>query len=185
MAENPVSVQDVLGAAGEPPRFAWRGKEYKVGFPTQRVKARLEELIAGAETAAVQALRGVIPPTDFADQLARLGRQLRTREHRTRDGSLWQRYMVGEEAVTGFQLFLLALLREHQPDVTEDDLRAMLAEGGEFLLLAADRVVPGFFTWLEAELGAPKGTTAELAAKMAAELRRLGTRSTPPSSTTP
>lgn len=181
----PVSVQDVLGAAGEPPGFTWRGKQYKLGFPDGKAKARLEELICQAETAAVQALRAVVTPAEFAEHQRALGRMIRTREYRTRDGLVWHKYMLGEEAATGFQLYLLALLREFHPELTEDDVRNMLEEERDFVLFAADRVVPGFFTFLVAERALPAGLAGEATERFRRTLRQLvETRAAVPAATT-
>lgn len=180
-----VSIQDALGSAGECPRFEWRGKTYKVGFPDDRAKARLEELVAQAETAAVVSLKGAIPDDDYRTQLADLGRQLRAgvREQRTKAGKLWREYMFGRNREQGFVLYLLALVQGEHPEVTETTLTAMLEESGDLLLLAADRVVPGFFDFLAAQMGVPPEVLAPVKERMTAALHDLLAGRTPSGST--
>ena len=165
------SVQDVLGAAGEPPSFVWRGRRFKVGHPTPAVEARFEELIAEAEVQAVRSLRGLVPDDDYREEIRRLGRQTRDREYRTGKGSLWVRYTVGDQAAVGANLYLLALLREHHPDFSADDLRDALEEEQDFLLLAAERVIPGFFGWAGAKLKLPPGAVGTLVESVRARVR--------------
>lgn len=143
----------MLGTAGTCPQFLWRGKSYTVGFPDDAAKARLEELIIRAETAAVLALKPLIPAEEYSRKLDRLARQNRSREYRTRSGSLWIEYMVGENRAQGFVLYVLSLLQAHHPELTDADVIIMLEECREFLTMAVDRVVPDFFGWLAAELG--------------------------------
>lgn len=171
MADETVrSVQDVLGAAGAPPEFVWRGKSYKMGFLTQAAQARFEELIIGAESATVSALKGRIPPDDYRDRLADLGRNVDLREY-TAGGPLWQRYATGRDRDRGICLYLLALLREYQPELKETDVVAMLQEIPEFLHLVADRAVPGFFAYVAAGLKIPFATIEPMMLQAQSALR--------------
>lgn len=138
------SVQDVLGTAGEPAVFQWKGTDYKFGTLDQRAKARFEELVAQAETAAVRALRGVLPDAEYVEERRTLGRQISERQYKT-GGKLWAKYAGGEASDHGLILHVLSLLREHQPSVREEDVRAMFEEDGDFLLMAVNRAVPSFF----------------------------------------
>lgn len=167
------SVQDALGDAGACPRFEWRGKWYTLGFPTDAAKARLEELVIQAETAAVRSLKGLVPDDEYQRKIDRLGRLNRGREYRTRSGSLWREYMVGESRDQGFLLYVLSLLHAHHPELTDADVAEMLDECGEFVTLAADRVVPGFFDFLAAAKVLPPELAAAAKAGAAAALRRL------------
>lgn len=163
--QSPPSVQSTLGSSGAPASFEWRGKTWNVGHPDQASKARLEELIAQAETQAVQALKPATSPEEYRELLMDLGRQLRSREQRTRDGSLWLRYMAGPELGTGIVLWALSLIRGPHPEFTEADLRAAFDESGDLLTLAIDRVVPGFFDYLGTALSLPPETLAGLQAE--------------------
>lgn len=144
------SVQDVLGAAGEPPRVVADGVTYTVGFPTQRAKARLEELVAAAAVAAVADLKAALPADLFAEQWADVKELIRRREYRT-GGKLWAETVGG---AGGGVLFLLALLREHHADATEADARKLLATSREQVEAALLRVTPDFLRAVAADLGA-------------------------------
>lgn len=168
-----LSVQDVLGAAGEPPRVVADGKTYTVGFPTQRAKARLEELVAASAVAAVADLKAALPPAAYAEQWAEVKELIRRREYRT-GGSLWAEAMAGPG---GGVLFLLALLRECHPDATEADARRLLAAAPEQVEAALARVTPVFIRAVAADLGATRDQTE-------AALKRL-TPSAPTASSAP
>jgi hypothetical protein len=152
------SVQDVLGAAGTPPEFVWREKTYQLGFLTQAVKARYEQMVVSAERDAVKALERMLGAKEYADRVDAFGRKVRDREYRT-GGTLWHLYTFGTEQATGFVLFLAALFQEHHPEVTPAVVKEMLEDDPRFLLFAADQAVPGFF---EMAAGSLKG--ADLAA---------------------
>lgn len=167
---DPVSVQDVLGNAGEPPTFTWRGHTYKLGFFDAAVTARFEEFVIAAESESIRSLKGLVSDAEFNEAIARLGRLNRTREFKA-GGSLWRKYVVGEEAGTGFVLHLLAMLRTHHPKISESDVKAMFEEEYEFLMLAADRAAPDFFAHAAAVLRIDPAVMAGLVKKFQDQIR--------------
>lgn len=168
--KEPVSMSDALGNAADPPTFEWRGKAYNLGRLCPKVIARFEQLILAAETESVRALRAVLTAGEYADAVSRLGRQVRTRAFGT-GGELWTKYAAGEEAQTGFRLHVLALIREHHSEVTEDDVRAMLDEDADFVLMAADEAAPDFFAHVAAVLKLAPATMTPLIDRMRAAVR--------------
>jgi hypothetical protein len=157
----PLSVSDVLGAAGTFPAVRWRGREYPVSPPTLGTVARLEVLIAAAAGAEVDALQGTPLHARMSKALEAM---LVARAHRA-GGELWDRYMGGTD---GAVLYLLALLREKSPDMTEADARRMAAEESDQVRRALVLVTPDFLRLVGERAGASPD-------QVAAALRRLPT----------
>ena len=168
------SVQDCLGAAGEPPRVTHAGQEWVIGFPTQRTKARLEELIAAAAVTEVVALKGTLPADVYAEMWADVKEAVRSREHRV-GGRLWAGAMGSPH---GGVFYLLALLREHRPDATEAEAVRLAAAEPEQVSAALDRVTPLFLRAVATGAGATAAQTDALLARHLTPGRRPGT---PPS----
>ena len=158
------SVQTMLGAAGACPEIPLAGELWRVGHPTQRAKAVLEELAAAKAVAEVRALKGVVPADAYQEAFAETVAQVQAGAFRTW-GAGWQKIVLsGGNA----HLFLLSLLRENHPRATEDDARALAAGEPELVAAALARVVPGFFSLLLAGLPLTADQRAGVAAAMAA-----------------
>jgi len=142
VAEQPApGVGTVLGSAGPCPEIPFGGSLWRVGHPTQRAKAALEELAAAKAVAEVRSLKAALPPDAYAEAFRELTAGLSAGEFRTwRPG--WQRIVLGGGNES---LLLLALLRENHPHATEADALALAAGEPELVAAALARVVPPFF----------------------------------------
>ena len=136
----PASVGDVLGAAGEPATVRWRDRDYRVGPPTTGAITRAEMLVAKAAGSELDALRGQLPDAQFRKLDTALTAKLLARAHRA-GGELFNEVMGSPD---GQVLYLLALLREHHPDLNESDARGMMAEVPEQVERALILVTPDF-----------------------------------------
>lgn len=145
MADDvPAGIGDVLGAAGACPEVVSGATVWKVGHPTQKAKAALEELAASKAVANVRAMRDVLPAEDYAEMWDETRADLQAGAFKTWQKG-WKRVVMGGG---GEHLFLLALLREHHPKATEADALALAAEEPEQVAAALARVVPGFLSVL-------------------------------------
>jgi hypothetical protein len=134
----------MLGAAGACPEIDLKGNRWKIGHPTQRAKAVLEELAVAKAVAEIRRLKGILPPDAYAETFAELTSRIAAGDYRTWGGG-WQRVVL---APGNSHLFLLSLLREHHPQASEDDARALALGEPEQVGAALARVVPGFFSLL-------------------------------------
>lgn len=141
MADQAGGVGALLGDAGACPEIKWNGRAWKIGHPTQDAKTALEELVVSKAVAEVTALEGVLPPAAYAKLFDRLQDRIETGHYRT-FGAGWVKQTTSP---AGSVYFLLALLREKQPDATEGDAAGLAAAKGGEVQLALSRVVPGFF----------------------------------------
>ena len=157
----PPSVQNTLGAAGACPEIPLDGRVWRVGHPTQRAKAALEEFAASAAVNEVLSLKGVLPAAAYSELWAQTARDVQGRSFRTW-GPGWQRVVFDP---LNAHLFLWSLLRECHPDATEADAKRLMAAEPERVSLALARVVPDFFRLLLAGLSltADQQTQAEAA----------------------
>lgn len=146
-----MSVQNLLGDAGACPEISWNDKTWKVGHPTQRAKACLEELAAAKAVGEVVALKGAVPPAAYAEMFCDLMRGVKTGAYKT-FGPGWVEQTTGPG---GAVLFLLALLRERHPDAAEADALGLAADRGDEVQAALARVVPDFFDLLLASATIP------------------------------
>jgi hypothetical protein len=135
-----VSVGDVLGAAGSPAEVVWGGKTYKVGPPTDGAISRVEMLVAAQAGAEVDALKGVLPDSQHRELADDLKRKLMARSHRA-GGDLFTETLQSPD---GQVLYLLALLREYHPEMTERDARRMTADVPDQVERALILVTPDF-----------------------------------------
>ena len=158
------SIQDVLGAAGECPQVRHGDRVYKLGFPTQRAKARIEELVAAQAVREVLDLKPALPPAAYAELTDGVRADVAAKAHRT-GGPLWARVLNGPG---GQNIFLLAFFRENHPDVTADEVDALAAHHPEEVNAALLRVLPDFFEIVGAALKATPEQVAALKAQYAA-----------------
>jgi hypothetical protein len=158
------SVQTFLGAAGACPEIAFQGKTWKIGHPTQRAKAVLEELAVSKATSEIRALKGTLPADAYGELFSELTNRISSGDYRTW-GPGWQRIVFsGNNA----HLFLLSLLRECHKDATEAEARALALGEPEQVQAALVRVVPGFLSLLLD--GLPLSPEHRLAAEMAFQM---------------
>lgn len=139
-----MSIQNLLGDAGACPEISWNGKVWRIGHPTQRAKAVLEELVAAKAIGEVTALKTALPPETYAEVFQGVLDRVSGGEFRT-FGRGWVNLTTGG---TGAVLFLLSLLRERHPDATESDAIGLAADRGDEVQGALGRVIPSFFELL-------------------------------------
>lgn len=156
-SQQVAGVQQALGAAGACPEIIWQGKVWRLGHPTQRAKAVLEELGAAAALANVRHL-----PEDDPDRRA-VRKAVSTGSYRTFNPG-WQE-TVGSPGTQ--HLFVLALFRETHPEMTEEQLFGLMAECPDDLRLGLARVVPDFFRLLLADPRVPPRMRPALEAGLA------------------
>lgn len=149
-----------LGAAGPCPAIDYAGKSWAVGHPTQRAKAELELLVIDAAQRNIDQRKGRLSKDQYEAKCAALDLQVQGGHHRTW-GPLWRAVNAGPD---GTKLFLLSLLREHQPDATFADVDGMFRDAGRQTTRALAVVMPIFFSLLVTEM--PVGPE-ERAAKLA------------------
>jgi len=168
MGDTAPTVQQFLGDSGVCPEIPHAGRAWKIGHPTQRAKACLEELVAAQALAEVKALAGVLGPEDYAAELADVRSAIRAKQHRTW-GALWTAAVNGPEGPT---LFLLSLLRERHPEATADEAADLAAGCPDEVAAALDRVVPPFFGLLvAAKRELPPAERERLTAELVARFR--------------
>ncbi len=137
-------LQNILGDAGACPEITHKGKAWKLGHPTQRAKAALEELVTSAAVREVTAMKSYLPAGDYRELLAELQGAISAGSYRTW-GAGWQRVIGGTD---GSVMFLLSLLRERQPEAALADAWALATDCADEIGLGMVRVVPGFFALL-------------------------------------
>ena len=142
-AESP-SVTTMLGAAGACPEIRHDGKNWKIGHPTQRAKACLEQLAVASAFDEVEALEATLSPQRYQKAYRELLASVAAREYKTW-GPGWQRVVWGPMSA---QLFLLSLLRENHPDATEDDALTLAGAEPGRVSLALAQVIPSFLALL-------------------------------------
>jgi hypothetical protein len=135
-----MSLGDVLGSSGPCPEITVKGKTWKIGHPTQKAKAELENLAVRAAVSEVRSLKEVLPADAYKEAFAELTASISARDFRTW-GTGWQRIVWGPQSV---HLFLLSLLREHQSQATESDAIELATSAPEELAAALAQVVPSF-----------------------------------------
>lgn len=169
MSDSAPGVQQILGNSGACPEIPLDGKVWRIGHPTQRAKAVLEELAAGRAVAEVRALKGVLPPDAYSEMFTELTKSIAAGDFKTWHPG-WQRVTLGGG---NSHLFLLSLLRECHPSATEADALRLAREAGEEVTAAMARVIPGFFDLLLAGLGLTPDQQSETRAKIHEIVARL------------
>ena len=136
------------------------GKTWLIAHPTVGTVGRLEILVATAAGDELDALRAEgLPPAQVAAMNRELNSQLAARSHRA-GGDLHARVMAGPD---GTALYLLALLRDRQPDATLADARTLLADAPDETGRAVAAVTPVFTKLTGAKRGlSPSQIEAEL-----------------------
>jgi hypothetical protein len=138
------SITDVLGDAGPPVTVTDpAGKVWTVGFPTQRAKARYEQLVLDREKKIVLAQKAILPPDDYERRVDKLAEQVNERAFVT-GKPLWLKHAT---TPVGWLVWVQSLLAEHHPDVTFEQTRELLGTTADDVRLALGLVVPSFFAW--------------------------------------
>lgn len=166
------SVSTMLGSSGACPEIRLNGKVWKVGHPTGRAKACLEQLAVASAFAEVEALQGALPAPSYQKAYRELLASVAAREYKTW-GPGWQRVVWGEMSA---QLFLLSLLRENHPEATEEDALTVAAGAPEQVSLALVQLIPNFITLLLSER---KDVTQEQREKIMGVTRQMAERLSP------
>lgn len=130
-----------LGGKGSPcPTVQFWGRTWKIGWPTQEAKQCHEILVAQHAEAELESRRALYTPAKMAVKERALELQLNAGDHRVY-GSLWSATVDGPD---GMPLFLLSLLREHHPNATIEEARALWSSGSLSVRLAMAQVMPPF-----------------------------------------
>lgn len=161
-AQTPAGVVPILGEAGGCPEVEWAGRKWKIGHPVQKAKALLEIHLAAEAVAEVEALEDAIPPQTYKKAFDNTLNAVRGKQYRTW-GPGWTAAMEGAD---GNYLFLLSLLKVHQPDATVADARALLVNKPLATLAALELVAGDFFSELTADLPEPPAEQTARAAEM-------------------
>jgi hypothetical protein len=184
-----MSVAATTGTPDGCPDIRWRGRNWRVGRPTQDAKARLEKLVAAVSLEEVRRLKDVLSPAAYQEAFKAAMAALPS----------YHTWQAGWQAVVfdsaNAHLFLWSLLQEFHPQVSEAEVRGMLAEVSEEVEAALAQVIPDFFQMLVDDLVArmaaairqatpeDAGRVEEAVAVARAEVDRLRVRLTPTSPT--
>jgi hypothetical protein len=140
---------------------------WKVAYPDQDAKDRLEKLVAKAALNEVRRLKGVLDAAEYAELFSEATRALP--ECRTwRAG--WQRYVFDPAYA---HLFLWSLLQAHHPNATERDVIGLMKEVPEEVTAALVQVIPDFFRVLLSGLDLTPEQAETVEAAMATIRERL------------
>lgn len=163
-------VGPALGGAGSPcPEIKVPGKTWKVGWPTQSAKIHHELLVAAHAEEELEARRGIYSREKFARKERELEEGLLAGEHHV-GGAYWNRLVDGPD----WNVVLLAsLLKEHHPEATVADARALWAGEPRKVRVALAYVIPPFATALVNAAPVPQEEKAAKALAMAALFRAL------------
>lgn len=166
---QPAGVGPVLGADGAPVTFDWNGRTWRLEHPVQKAKDELEKLVLRYVVGQQEEMRGVWAEDTFAAKEKELDDRIYGGHHKTL-GSLWQAVTSGPD---GNALFLLALLRQHQPHATLAEAATMWNASPRSLRLAYAEVIPDFFSVLVASRAGDPAEKARAAAAGAAQIVAL------------
>jgi hypothetical protein len=150
-----------LGGAGPCPTIVHGDRKWVVGHPDQRAKARLELITLETAVANHEASLPYLPAARRAKKEKEFDAAVNGGHWRTW-GELWG---AVNSSPDGNSLFLLSLLREHQPDATLVDANKLWTEAGRATARAFAVVVPGFFAVLVADRAEPPEVKAEVLAQ--------------------
>lgn len=174
----PASMGDVLGNAGELPTVEWKGETYRLSFPSQKAKCALEELVAAQAVNECRAMKTALPADAYAELWNETVTAIQTRQHRTL-GPLWVKTVMGGGAASA-ALIMLVLFRVKHPQLTEADVRAMIAAEPEQTTAALLRVIPSLFEMVGRDAGASPEAIADLTTQLRTTLSRFDGRSPTP-----
>ncbi len=163
-------VGPALGGAGSPcPEVPLGSKKWKVGWPTQEAKARHELLVAQFHEESLDARRGIYAPAKFARKQRELELQLGAGEHCV-GGDLW---LAVADGPAWNVVLLTSLLREHHPEATFDDARALWRTEPRKVRIALALVIPPFVEVLLTEAPVSRDEKALKVLEMVAHLLQL------------
>ena len=160
-----------LGESGACPEIVHNGKTWKVGYPTQKAKAILNNLVVAYASAEIQTASESLPPALYQQMLSDFTTKIGQRYYKTWHQG-WIEIAMGQD---GDILFLLSLVKLHQPNATENDARMLFEECGPMVQTAMAQVMPVFFQILEADYPSqlPKENRAQLRAAAENRFRSL------------
>lgn len=141
------ALSDVLGDAGDPITVTdSTGRRWKIGFPTQRAKDRLQKFVFEEELRLIreQYDLGIITQPEFELRAERLAKQARGREFK-QGGVLWVKHTA---QAAGALLWVHALLAENHPDITREDVERLMQDRGPDIKAAMEVIQPPFFVWV-------------------------------------
>ncbi len=154
-----------LGDAGPCPKITHADKTWVLGHPTQRAKAELEFLVVEAAQKNIDDLKPILKPADYRRRCAALDELVNGGHYKT-GGSLWT---VNNNGPLGQPLFLGALLRERNPEVTLAEAVAIWLGEPDQTRRALGMVVPDFFAVLATSLPLSPDDRSKWQAEMTAE----------------
>ncbi len=164
----PTGAGPALGGTGSPcPTCCLPGgKPWKVGWPTQAAKQEFELLVAEHAVADLQSRKRMYSVQVFAQKEKELEVRFAGGDHLSY-GALWVAVLDGPDSMP---MFLLSLLKEHQPEATFADAKKLWKSGHLSVRRALTLVMPPFATLLVAE--SPR-TQEEDRPAAAAELAKM------------
>ena len=144
-------------AAYPPPTIRVGNRVWKFGFNTLDAQCRLEELVrAYAEVEAMKRKKSIG---------GLLGEESFQIYEQRRDMGAYKTLNVGWTAIVagvdGPRLFVMSLLQEYQPDVTEADVRELLERHYREVVGAVGQVAPDFFFAIISQMGVVEGVSQE------------------------
>ncbi len=120
------------------------GKPWKVGWPTQEAKEEFELIVAEHAVADLQRRKRMYSVQVFAQKEKELEARFAGGDHLAY-GALWGAAIDGPDSMP---MFLLSLLKEHQPTATFADAKILWKSGAVLVRRAMTLVMPPFVTLL-------------------------------------
>jgi hypothetical protein len=144
---SPDSFIAALGNQGALPDFEFEGKTYKVSHPDQKSKARLELLIKKAEYKLLNDMKELMDDNEFSVAKSVLESKLQSGHYVAGSGSGYLEYMSGPKLPMGFKLYILSLLKEHQPEADLELIVRILShkDKSEEMMFCVKEVTNFFF----------------------------------------
>ncbi len=153
----------ILGAAGACPTITHKGKEWSVGWPTQKAKTELEMLVINTVKKNLDDAKIAYTPAEFEEEKAILRSLIRGGQFKTW-GTLWKDVCQGTEQ---FPLYIYCLVKTKHPEFTYAMMSEIWNEQPEDCLDAFSVVMPDFFMILVSGLPNILGLSpAEIRAEM-------------------
>jgi hypothetical protein len=145
---------------GLPAEVECGGRTYRLGPPTQKAKAILEELLAGAAVANVAAMKAYLPAAEYREAYDAVVRAVGAGLYKTGTKG----WLDALQSPDGLLAFTLSLFRVNHPTMTRAECETLVGDHGDAVNAAMARVAPDFFRM--AFPGLPADVLAEMAKAM-------------------
>lgn len=163
-----LSMTDAIGNAGALPQIHWNGRVYSVAHATPSAVQRVEAEVARAALANVSALKGVIPPGEYAESRAETLAAIQTKQHGY-NKPLYQTAVLNDF----LPHVLFGCVTERHPELTMADVYGMFRDSFDDVEAALVQVGPDFFVRGGDRTAAPPEERAKVAESYAKHLRDL------------